>query len=538
MLSGVLLGDRRLLADSGAEADFRTTGLTHLIAVSGSHLVVVGGLVAWLFGKMRVRRWLAIAAPLAVMTGYVVATGVQASAVRALVMTAIAAGTVGSGRRTDRAAALSVAAGVALVAWPPVAFDLGFALSVASVAGLIVFARLVGAWIESALPRRLSLLSEPLALTVVAQAVTFPIAAPVFGTVSLVAPLANLLVGPLVAAMLVIGLAGLVMSTVSASAGGFILSSAGALAMLSVRIAAVLAAIPQAAVPVGRWGTWAAGAVGLMTLVVWIAWPRPDRAVARLAAAAACLVIAAVAVGPPPPEGARVVVMDVGQGDAILIRDGPHAALIDAGPDADSLRTALARNAVRELEFVAFTHAHEDHVGGVSALQGSYRVGRVMLPASASSDSSDELAARLRAPPVDLIAGQRMSVGSVAVTVLWPRAPVADRGENASSLVLLVEHDGTSVLLTGDAETDVLEPLARAGTLPDVDVLKVGHHGSRVSLSLGVLAALKPETAAISVGAGNRFGHPTRDALRALESAGCVVRRTDLDGDVVIGLGP
>ncbi len=534
LLSGVLLGDRRLLADTPAEADFATAGLTHLVAVSGSHLVVVGALAAWLLDRLRVRRTAVMVAVVTVMAGYVVATGLQPSAVRALVMTVVAVGAVFGGRRADGIAALSCAVCLAFVVWPPVAFDLGFRLSVASVAGLLVFARLCGAWLEAALPGRVSALAQPLALTLVAQAVTFPLTAPVFGVVSLIAPVANLLVGPLVAAMLVVGLLGLAVGAASSMLGGAALHTAGALASLAVSIAGGLAGVAHAAVPVGEWWTIAAVAVVVAATAVWVLWPAPEHRAARLAAsvAAFCLVVAVA--GPPAPAGARVVVLDVGQGDAILIRDGPRTALVDTGPDAGALRAALARHDVRDLEWVALTHAHDDHTGGVPALAGAHRVGGVFVSDTDDEEAYARIGARLKAPVHELDPGTRLTLGALVVTVVWPQEPAEDASENDSSLVLHVEGLERTMLLTGDAEADVLEPLVRGGVLGPVDVLKVGHHGSRASLTSGVLAALRPKTAVISVGAENRFGHPTSEALEMLRTAGVGVSRTDLNGDVEV----
>jgi competence protein ComEC len=197
-MSGVVLGDRSRLAGTQADDDFRTTGLTHLVAVSGSHLVVVAALVSACLAAFRTPRILNLGATVLASGAYVVATGVQASAVRAWVMALIVAVALGSGRRSDPSAALCCAVCALLVSHPPVAFDLGFRLSVAAVAGLVAFGRLSDGWLAAILPAGLRWLSEPLALTFTAQAATLPLIASAFGTVSLVSPISNALVSPLV----------------------------------------------------------------------------------------------------------------------------------------------------------------------------------------------------------------------------------------------------------------------------------------------------------------------------------------------------
>ncbi|MBI5232681.1 MAG: hypothetical protein HY876_11030 [Coriobacteriales bacterium] len=127
-----------------------------------------------------------------------------------------------------------------------------------------------------------------------------------------------------------------------------------------------------------------------------------------------------------------------------------------------------------------------------------------------------------------------MSVGPMALNVVWPSARVPDVASNEASVVLVVENGSSSALLTGDAESDVLDVIADRGALPDVDVLKVGHHGSVGAVDETALDALRPERAVISVGAGNRFGHPRPETLAILQSRGIAIERTDEEGDVVM----
>ena len=212
LLGGVLLGDRRRMAATPAETDFRTTGLTHLVAVSGSHLVVVAAVAGWLLAAAGLGRLPRSAGIAAVVGAYVVFSGVQPSAVRAWVMAVAASAAWLGGRRTDGASTLAVAAMVVLAASPISAFDLGFRLSVAAVAGLVLLARLGTSWIEPALPRRVRGLAEPISLTLAATLSTLPLTVPTFQMLSLVSPVANLVVGPIVSVVLLGGLAGLAVS--------------------------------------------------------------------------------------------------------------------------------------------------------------------------------------------------------------------------------------------------------------------------------------------------------------------------------------
>ena len=223
LLTGVVLGDRRRLAGSTIDADFRTTGLTHLIAVSGSHLIVVAAVVTWLLTTVRTDRRLRVALVVGIVGAYVVFTGIQMSAVRSWLMAVSAAVAGLSGRRTESASALAVTAGGMLLVSPSAAFDLGFQLSVVAVAGLALFGRLAESWTRQVVPSRVRGLAAPVSMTLVAVTATIPVTVPAFGMVSLISPVANLLVGPLVACTLVAGLGALGLRSVWPAGGGLAL---------------------------------------------------------------------------------------------------------------------------------------------------------------------------------------------------------------------------------------------------------------------------------------------------------------------------
>ncbi|MBI4090264.1 MAG: MBL fold metallo-hydrolase [Candidatus Kerfeldbacteria bacterium] len=258
---------------------------------------------------------------------------------------------------------------------------------------------------------------------------------------------------------------------------------------------------------------------------------------------AACAVAVALWSGPAADGGWRLIALDVGQGDAILLQtpDGSDV-LVDGGPDERVVErlTKFMSPSDRTLELVVLTHPDADHVGGLPAVAEHFRIERVLETAVRSPSRADrtweaaldaQQTVRLKAA-----SGQAMTIGGVEITVLWPPAdtPADAEPRNDTSVVLHLRYGEVDILLTGDISSDVEQRLVATGVLPDVEVLKVPHHGSISSSSQEFLDALKPETAVISVGRNNRYGHPHPVVLRRLERRGIEVRRTDVDGDVVL----
>ncbi len=242
------------------------------------------------------------------------------------------------------------------------------------------------------------------------------------------------------------------------------------------------------------------------------------------------------------PEVLRLTALDVGQGDAILLQT-PNGSdvLVDGGPD-DRVRQQLSRHlpaADRTIELVVLTHPDLDHVGGLPAVARSYRIERVLETGVRSTSQADAAwvseVTKQGSERIQAQAGQRLEIDGVWFDVLWPDAStdLATPKRNETSVVLRVTYGATSFLLTGDISSDVEARMVQTGTLTDVDVLKAPHHGSISSSSEEFLDAVKPETAMISVGKKNRYGHPHPVVVRRLVKRGIRVLRTDEVGDVV-----
>jgi competence protein ComEC len=242
---------------------------------------------------------------------------------------------------------------------------------------------------------------------------------------------------------------------------------------------------------------------------------------------------------------AEIVMIDVGQGDAIALR-GPEGGwvLVDAGPPATGdpgahpVVRALGRRGVRRLEGFVLTHPHLDHIGGAEAVLRSFDVSAVYdagLPAPSPEYLAVlEVAASKGVPWRAARAGDHLEIGGFAIDVLSPgrdAVPAADA--NVTSVVMRAAFGEMDVLLTGDAYTDIESHIV--GDLPArLEILKVGHHGSDTSTDSLLLARTRPEVALVSAGRFNRYGHPEPEILARLERAGARVWRTDRDGTITV----
>ncbi|HEY6609453.1 MAG TPA: ComEC/Rec2 family competence protein, partial [Candidatus Limnocylindria bacterium] len=475
------------------------------------------------------------------------------------------------GSRAHAASALVMAALIMLVAAPPVLWDVGFQLSLLATAGLIWF----GASVERRLPRWPGWIREPIALTLAAQLTTLPVILVNFERLSLVAPIANVLVVPFVpVAMLFSGLASL--AGVADGAvhvpllGDAVTWMAGGAAWLTLLVIVTLgmaaASVPLAAVDVQVPPPFAVAWFPILALGTWalrgepsigqpsrpIAEPGP---VARVAArllrplpilGALAVLLGALALANRPDGMLHVTTLDIGQGDAILV-EAPSGAtmLVDGGPDPELTLRRIGANLpffARRIDLLVLSHPHQDHVAGLVEVLDRFRVGAILHAGIAFENPSfDRLlteASDGRVPIVLARAGQGIALdGTTAIRVLYPSAadaaaPLPEGDINNGSVVLEVTFGGFTALLTGDAEAPVEGALVSGGMLGPVDLLKVGHHGSHSSSTPAFLAAVDPTVAAISAGVDNEYGHPAPETLASL--AGAAVYRTDLDGDVEV----
>jgi competence protein ComEC len=540
-LAALLLG-RTSELDRGMVARYRRGGLYHLLVVSGLHVALAAGLVFFLLRCLGIRGKARDALLLASVLGIVLVGGANPPAVRAGLVFAVflAARLLERPVRGAQAAGLSALA--LFLAAPKEVFSLGCALTFAAVTGIALFA----APIRARLPARPEWLFAGLATALGAEIATAPILLWRFNLLALGAWLTAPLSIPLSGALIALGALLLGSFALGFSPTLLVALFAGGTRLLEWTAErasglALLRPTPPLA------GAAAVGALALGAALL------PDRLrVPSGSLAAAFFLWLAVRPGPSGPDrGFSLEALDVGQGDALLLRWNGHALLVDGGGPFDQeardfgrtrLLPKLLDRGVTRLDAVVLTHPHPDHALGLFTILEELPVGRLWVFA-ADDESGFHAAlrglARRRGIPCEALENGSRDLSGARLTVLQSGGPLRKRdGVNEQSIVALFEKDGRRALLTGDAGSASEDDLLRAGAIPPVDLLKVGHHGSRTSTSAALLAAACPRLAVVSCGRENRFGHPAAETVARLSSRRIRLFRTDLLSDVRVELRP
>ncbi|MEO7126231.1 MAG: ComEC/Rec2 family competence protein [Nakamurella sp.] len=541
LLRGLVVGDTRGI-DEQLSADAKTSGLTHLVAVSGTHMAIAAGAILLLFRRFGPRiSGVAVAAAFAVL---VILVGPQPSVLRAVTMGLIAISAAVVGRSKSALSALSATVFGLLLVDPALAVSVGFALSVQATAGLILLAPVLTRALERRrVPRGWAMV---ISIPVAAHLATIPVITAISGAVSLVAIPANIAVTPVVAPALLLGLGCLIVGVIWPAAGELVARIDGPLLGWITGTAHRLAHWPWATVPwsASTIGVWALAALIVVGLVIFRF--RASRSLVIAAALGAVLVVIGaqlVSIG-WPGRGWIITMCDVGQGDGIVLSTDVRgtAVVVDTGPDPSAMDSCLARLGVSTIALLVVTHLHADHVGGLSGAVRGRTVDAIGIgPDKSSPRATAELGAlsRVRGIPITrLTSGAKWASAGLRIDVLGPTRQFrgTESDPNNESVVLRATHSGIRMLLTGDIERPAQQALLDVDADLKAEVLKQPHHGSSKLLPEFV-AAVDADVAVIGVGADNDYGHPSQAALqRDLDAGISRILRTDTDGEVQVVL--
>jgi competence protein ComEC len=534
LVPALVMGDESGLA-ADLDEDFKTTGLTHLSAVSGTNLTLLLAFVLPLARLLGVRARGLTAVGLMTVVVFVILARPQPSVLRAAAMGLIALAAMTSGGARRRAVrSLSVAVIALLLLDTSLARSAGFALSVLATAGIV----LLGPGWRDALAKWLpAWLAEAISCPLAAQLACTPVVAWLSSQVSLIAVVANLLAGPAVGPATILGFTAAGVAVVSTEAAQLVGWAAGWPARWIILVAREGADLPGAA------NAWPATTIGVavLTLLCLALVVGLHRILARPIAMVLAVVLLAVVVLRPvgsfgwPPDDWLFVACDVGQGDGLVLRAGEKAAVVvDTGPDPAVMDRCLRDLGVSYIPVVLLSHFHADHVGGLAGVLKDRRVDEIEVTPYFSPRAEYErvvdLASQHRVSLRTVTYHEKRVVGSLSWTTLWPArvpalpppgskssATTTDEGspENNASIAMMVELSGLRILLTGDLEPESQRAILAGGADLRADVLKVPHHGS-AQQDATFLAATNARLALISAGRDNDYGHPAPRTLDLL----------------------
>jgi competence protein ComEC len=535
LFEGLLIGERRQLPAT-LVADFRAAGVFHILAISGFNVGLVATAVLVLLRVVRLPARVAAGLALVTLGAFAAVVGGQASVIRATVM----AGLVLVGQLLGRESGAWNSLGAALLlllGWEPDTLaDPGLQLSFAATAGILYLAPTI----RAALPARWpSALATAVAVSAGAQLAVVPAMLLHWNQLSLIGVAANLVVVPIAAALTTLGLVAVLVAAGSEVLAHAIFQSLWLLLVGLRVVVRAFAAVPGALVYLPTPPLAAVMAAAAALLLVPHATSRRRRALVGALAALAAVITGLAYV----PDGRfHVLMLDVGQGDAILVRapDG-QALLVDTGGGGPGrsdrgervILPVLRRAGIHRLAALVITHGDPDHAGGLASLLEGLPIDAVWVATGTEGADWQQPITASGVPRRVLGRGDRLWLGPLLVTALHPPASWSSDRNNAS-LVLRVEWGLAALLLTGDAEAPAERDVMAAGLPVEAPILKVGHHGSRNASSPAFLEAVAPRLALISVGSRNPFGHPTPAALGRLVDAGAGIYRTDYDGAVEV----
>lgn len=545
LLAGILLG-----VESGISRDvrdeFNATGTTHIIAISGFNITIIAGLFVSLLGRWLGARRGALAAGLAILV-YTILVGADAAVVRAAIMGGLVLVARRLGRETDGLIALAVSAVVMTLINPLILWDVGFQLSFAATLGLMLygerlhnaFVRFSSRWLPSRKAERLARpVSEFLLFTLAAQVTTLPLMALHFNRLSLVSLIANPVILPVQPAVMILGGLAVILGSVWLPLGWLPALIAWPAPAFTIRVVSLMARMPAASITLGSVGVLTVSAYYLLlfSVTLWRRLPKADRlplprvrigTVTGLGAIVVLTTLAWKGAAGLPDGRLHVTVLDVGEGDAVLIESpSGRFILVDGGGSPMALADGLGRRLPllhRELDWIVVAATDEEHVGGLTGIVERYQVGTVLVAGPVGGRAYQQLVEeinRASLPIVEAETGMSLDLGSGSFM------RIVSVGSNGA--ILEVDFGRARVLLCPGADPEMIGGLQTGGSIGPVSAVLLADGGYEGVNPEAWLRELEPLVAMISIEAGNPEGLPSPRVLRELE--GRMILRTDRHG--------
>lgn len=548
LVAGLTIGERSLLSEA-VEVQMKTLSLTHLVAVSGANLAIIVGAIYFLCAGLSLPRNIRYLTALIAMAGYVLLVGPESSVIRAATMALFVMVGLWLGRGSSALNSLSLAIIFLLAVDPGLATDIGFALSAFATAGLLVMAAPMFEWLRQYMP---DVVAMGIAASASAQLFTTPVLLILQPSIPLYSVLANLIVEPVVAPITILGILSVLVSAVNIPLAGGVSYLASIMANWIVIVAQQLSSWPAARLHFVK-GVFGILLVALVVVLLALSFGILRPAARQLRISAALVTVLAISWSATDQvrhtnfaADSALLVCDVGQGDALLLRDAGQVVLVDVGLDDELIDSCLRSAGVGRIDLLILTHFDADHVGGIRGALRNREVGLALV--SGFEDDRPLVSVvhhELTAAGVEVEIGRTGLAGNLGRfdwKILQPTSKANESADsNDASLIFAAWDANFAVLALGDlGESGQLRLMRNA--MPDLALLrsrnlivKVAHHGS-ADQSRELYEYLSPIAAIFSVGK-NSYGHPTPSALALLERVGATLLRTDRLGPIAIDLG-
>jgi competence protein ComEC len=540
ILATMVLGDKTLL-DADVKRLYQICGISHILAISGLHISVLGVSVYRILRRCSLRFWQAFLLAAGVMYAYGTMIGMGTSVQRAIIMFFLMLSAETVGRSYDSFNALGLAGLILLWKNPMLLWDAGFRFSFVAVCGAV--------W-ASKTAQSGRKLRDTCAVTGAIQLATLPLAVWYYYEIPTYAVLLNLLILPMTSVVLTIGIVGGIAGMIWMPAGHVILFPVRILLGIQLWICERAANLPGAMFTAGKPFLWQVILYyGLLLVLAGLIRWKDNGTIRKKAAEAGLTVALLVLLCLPKIRGIEIDVLDVGQGDGIYLHTAQGLSLFVDGGSSDVNKVGeyrilpfLKAKGVRKIDYWFISHMDTDHISGLQELvREGYPIGCLVAGANLSEENGGEeelleLAAQQGIEVLYLKAGDKLYLGSAAVSVLSPFMEQLWEDDNEDSLVLYYEENGFSGIFTGDIGADTEQKLMEHYKLPTINFYKAAHHGSKYSNTAEFLSRLSPETAVVSCGSKNSYGHPSKEAIANMETAGAKIYYTMKSGQITIYL--
>ena len=550
----MLLSDKSKFSDAFSNA-LKESGMTHITVASELHVNCIMAVLLWILFTCRVRKRYSYPIVIAILWAFAFLQGMALSIIRAVTMTTIFLFGELLSRDYDRKNTLFITAFIMLLANPYTLYDVGFQLSFGAVLGIILFAAPIDFYLVRLV--RFKKLSSLISVSLAAQILIIPLLAFYFNKISLYAILANLLIVPVLTVTLGLGFLLFAVGFMGTGAGGVVAFVLRPFVKYILGVIFLAEKLPFSSIDIFTMNIWKMLVYYLIVTVVYLVMmKKPKFSIFATSGVCAVLMLGIIVVNLYLGSFLRVTFINVGQGDASLIRiPGGMNVIIDGGgsspvSESDLGETLfvpyLQRNGANVIDYAFLSHYDKDHAQGIAAAARMLKVKNLVLPYRANNkplaykDEIEEIANEKGINILYFKEGDSIEIGGARFDAFAPTEKNASNrafSENDKSLVLKLTYADTSFLFPGDIELRTEGKVAKYGEEIDVDVLKVPHHGSDTSSTAKFIKTCAPKYAIISLGKDNIYGFPDRKTINTLMKNGADIYMTSECGDITFYVG-